>query len=396
MGASKPIKIIAAVVATVVMLIVTVLGICFGRDKLAKVGEWIENRKEKTTIQADNENTEEDVGDVLTSELSLEEDSQKNDVTLSTSLDKTHPTGSGNNLNAVGRPSGQNLSYIDVWSYPQKTSYYVGDSFSTGGLKIAAHYENGMTVDITDDVVIVNPDMYNPGTKNVEVKYTDVQTRETKSCYFDIIIARPTITISKSSLKIKVDSGAYLSANTKPSGVSVTWKTAASSIAKVSGSGYVTGVGSGTTTVTASFIYNGITYTSDSCLVEVEKKASTTKPASQIGIYDVYWNEWYTDEEMLYIYDMDGYVSSNYNIKSVVVGLIGPVYINGKYDELNQSYTFDEDYMDGKTFYLDPQGIWGEDEFYDFDIIAGEEYEFYIRATDEGGGVYEDSWSVTM
>jgi len=58
-----------------------------------------------------------------------------------------------------------------------------------------------------------------------------------------------------------------LVATTTPAGQTVTWSSADSTIASVSG-GVVTGESAGTTTITASMTYNGKTYT-DKCVVTV-------------------------------------------------------------------------------------------------------------------------------
>ena len=80
--------------------------------------------------------------------------------------------------------------------------------------------------------------------------------------------AKASILLNKHSLTINENDTATLTATTVPSGQTVTWTTANSSIADVV-DGVVSGEGTGNTIITASITVDGVTYT-DTCTVVVE------------------------------------------------------------------------------------------------------------------------------
>lgn len=87
------------------------------------------------------------------------------------------------------------------------------------------------------------------------------------------ILERPNITISKSSLSLYIGDVTTLSATVSPTGQTVSWSSSNTGVAKVS-SGKVTAISNGTATITASFQFNGVTY-SDTCSVTVSKPSIT-------------------------------------------------------------------------------------------------------------------------
>ncbi len=391
MESGKLIKIIAGVFAVVAVALVVLLAVHLNQKK---GGDYSEDGDTNIAVTTKENRTK----------LLFNKDELRSDATeQTTSAEETTTvivpsvTTEVNTTKAVqGVSPSSAVSYIGISSYPNTTSYYIGDAFSASGLRVTAYYENGSSANITNQVRVKSPNMYNAGSTDVTVEYTDPATGMIKRTSFGISIAKPSISLSKSSLSLDINDGYSISANTKPYDVYVEWSSASPSIAKVTGNGYVTGVSAGKTSITASFVYNGITYYSNSCTVEVKATPAPTKPESRISAYDVYWNNAEYSEDTLYIYDMDGYVESNYELDYVVVGLIGPVYINGKQSNLNQSFTFEKDDIGGKYFSLNPQDIWGSGEYFDFDIIPGEEYEFYIEASDVNGGWYEEYWTVEL
>lgn len=102
----------------------------------------------------------------------------------------------------------------------------------------------------------------------------------TASCR--ITVADPSIKLDKSSVDLYVGGTATLSATVVPTGSAVTWKSADTSIATVSG-GKITAVAAGSTTVTASITVNGKTYTAP-CTVKVTKP-SITLNNSTLSLY---------------------------------------------------------------------------------------------------------------
>lgn len=102
----------------------------------------------------------------------------------------------------------------------------------------------------------------------------------TASCR--ITVADPSIQLDKSSVDLYVGATATLSATVVPAGSAITWKSADTSIATVSG-GKITAVAAGSTTVTASITVNGKSYTA-SCPVKVTKP-SITLSNSTLSLY---------------------------------------------------------------------------------------------------------------
>ena len=70
------------------------------------------------------------------------------------------------------------LEYIDVSSEPTKTSYYVGDTFSSAGLEVTAYYTNGSHKVVTP-TSITSPNMNTAGNKVVTVTYTENNVTQT-------------------------------------------------------------------------------------------------------------------------------------------------------------------------------------------------------------------------
>ena len=107
------------------------------------------------------------------------------------------------------------------------------------------------------------------GSASITAKFTNKGKTYSASCR--VKVAESGITLSKYSASLNTGETISLSATTTPSGQSVTWSSSNSKVATVSG-GKVTGVGSGTATITASFSYGGKTY-SESCSVTVKRVA---------------------------------------------------------------------------------------------------------------------------
>ncbi len=154
------------------------------------------------------------------------------------------------------------LSSISVYTKPSKTSYYIGDTLSTSGLKLKLTYSDGTTEYVTSGFTTSGFSSTSAGTKTVTVSY------EGKTTTFTVTVNTPTITLSSSSKTLETGKSATLTATTTPSGQSVTWTSSNTSVATVSG-GTVTAKAKGTATITAKFTYNGKTY-SKTCTVTVE------------------------------------------------------------------------------------------------------------------------------
>ena len=145
------------------------------------------------------------------------------------------------------------LESMSIVSNPTKTTYYIGDSLNTSGLKLLATYSDGSTETITSGFTTSGFSSTSAGTKNVTVSYggfTDT---------FTVTVETPNITLSTSSKSVTVGDSSTITATTTPSSQSVTWISSNTSVVTVSG-GTITAKAAGSATITAKFTYNGITY----------------------------------------------------------------------------------------------------------------------------------------
>lgn len=271
------------------------------------------------------------------------------------------------------------LSYLQIVSKPSKIEYYIGESFASSGLRVNAVYTDGTIRDVTPDVSFSGYNLNKSGTQSVKVRFYDgLNTAETS---FNIKVKSPSISLSVDQIDLTVGQYTVVSARTYPSNVEVSWSSSESSVVTVSSSGKVTAVSEGFAVVTATIYYEGSSY-SETCIVSVfsvKPESSTLTVNFDDGTYD-------NDEYTILIYDLEGYISSNYTIEYVEIGLIGPVYINGTVQEIEQSKYYDDvgelgiEYLSLSDF----AKHYGNE--YEFDIIAGEEYTIYIYAEDSAGG----------
>lgn len=121
------------------------------------------------------------------------------------------------------------------------------------------------------------------GSATITAQFTSGDRNYSATC--QVNISETGITLSQYSISdLYVGGTANLSASTSPSGQSVSWSSSNSSVATVS-NGKITAVGAGNTTITAQFVYGGITY-SESCSVsvaEVSVRLSDFNLAMSVG-----------------------------------------------------------------------------------------------------------------
>lgn len=63
------------------------------------------------------------------------------------------------------------VTSIQVTNFPNKISYYVGDTFNSYGIKVMASFSDGSSMDVTNKVTYENTDLSSAGTKTITVKY---------------------------------------------------------------------------------------------------------------------------------------------------------------------------------------------------------------------------------
>lgn len=172
---------------------------------------------------------------------------------------------------------------VTIVSNPTKTTYYIGDSLSTSGLKLLVTYSDGSTKTITSGFTTSGFSSSTAGTKTVTVSY------EGFTDTFTVAVKTPSITLSSSSKTLTVGDSSTITASTTPSGQSVTWTSSNTSVATVFG-GTITAKSAGSATITAKFTYNGIAY-SATCnvtvkaptLTKIEVASNPTKTVYEIG-----------------------------------------------------------------------------------------------------------------
>ena len=153
------------------------------------------------------------------------------------------------------------LSSIAVTAKPTTTTYYVGQSLNTAGMKITATYTNGTTADVTNSVKTSGFDSSTAGTKTVTVFYTEGSITRTAS--FSVTIKA--IELSSIAVTTKPTTTTYyVGQSFNSSGMKITATYNNGTTKDVTSSVKTTGFDSstaGTKTITVSYTENGITKT---------------------------------------------------------------------------------------------------------------------------------------
>lgn len=168
------------------------------------------------------------------------------------------------------------LVAISVYTLPNKTIYYIGDSLNTSGLVLRLTYGDGSTETVSSGFTTSGFSSTSVGTKTITVEYGG------KTTTFSVTVNTPSVSLSSTSTSMTVGDTVTLTATTTPSGQSVTWTSSNTSVATVSG-GTITAKATGTATITAKFTYNGITY-SKTCSVTVASAPNPEPTLSSISI----------------------------------------------------------------------------------------------------------------
>ena len=383
MSSRTKIAIIMGAVAVVILSVVLGVVLVKGTPDLGKIRDDLERNsiasvsfKSETTTKTPETTTSALTNPTETSTLPVQ-------VSTSTYLPQTVPSSS-----AVTIGNKVYLTSVSVYTLPNKTSYYIGDSFSVSGLSVSARYSDG-TSRIVSGNVDNYPDMSYAGQRTVSVSYSDSYGNK-KYDNFSITVKSPSVSLYTSSLYLDVGETYNLSSSSEPSNCTVTWKSSSPNTVWIDNTGKVTALKAGTASITASITYNGRTYTSSTCYVTVSAPQTTaTKSTLSIKGMDTY--TWYCSDDVMWFTDFDGYIISNYELDYVCIGIEGPVYVNGRYDTIDQYYTFDRDEINSTRFDLCDYIC-----YLDFDYIDGEDYTFYIYAEDVSENSVYDEWEITL
>lgn len=148
------------------------------------------------------------------------------------------------------------LSAIEITSEPTKTTYYVGDTFSSAGLEVTAHYNNE-TSSVVTPTSISSPNMSTAGQKEITVSYTE--SGVTKTAKFNITVTAVTL----ESISVNGYTTSFTVGDTFSFGGTVTAHYNNGSTSNVTNSATFTGYdmnSSGAQTVTVSYSGQTTTY----------------------------------------------------------------------------------------------------------------------------------------
>lgn len=148
-----------------------------------------------------------------------------------------------------------NIKSVLIKTKPEKTEYYIGDSFDPKGLSLTVYYRNGSQQTITSGYS-VSFDSTKTGRVYVQISYGN------RSDGFFVNVNSPSIQISETELHVNNGESKELTATTIPAGQTVTWFTDNDCVS-VSQNGTVTGVSNGNAVIIAQFIFNGYVYSAD-------------------------------------------------------------------------------------------------------------------------------------
>ena len=103
-----------------------------------------------------------------------------------------------------------------VASKPNKTTYYIGDSFDSSGLRVEAQYSDGTTEDVTSscDIDTDSFDSRYAGSCSVRISYSDGRNCTTSLA---LTIKAPSISLNKGSITVSDKGSERITATTTPS-----------------------------------------------------------------------------------------------------------------------------------------------------------------------------------
>lgn len=154
-----------------------------------------------------------------------------------------------------GKYSGSKVLYFTVKATNKsKVSLLVGGSAKIGAKsnkKISYTTSNNKVATVNSKGVITGK---KAGTAKITVKTNGVSQKIT------VKVSKPSIKITTTKKSMYIGDSLKLTTSKKPSGAKISWSVDKKKVAKISSSGKLTAVGTGTVTVTAKIKYKGKTY----------------------------------------------------------------------------------------------------------------------------------------
>ena len=151
------------------------------------------------------------------------------------------------------------ITSISISNLPTKITYNLGENLDTTGLSINAIYASGNNKEITDNLDVTGYDSQVEGIQTLTVTYIEnideLNEQNKFTTTFNITVSIPveSVTLNKSATTLIVGSTETLVATITPSNATnknVTWSSSDTSVATVDSTGKVTGVNTGTATIT--------------------------------------------------------------------------------------------------------------------------------------------------
>ena len=170
------------------------------------------------------------------------------------------------------------LTKIEVTTKPTKTTYYVGDSLNTTGIKITGTYNNGTTNDVTSSAAYSGFDTNKTGTQTITVSCGE------KTANFEITVLA--LSITEFTLTPPAKLTYFVGESLNRSGLKATVKYNSGKLLDVTDDIELSGFDSssvGTKTVAAS--YGGKTATFNVTILEVTVESITVTPPTKTSYY---------------------------------------------------------------------------------------------------------------
>lgn len=197
------------------------------------------------------------------------------------------------------------LEDIEIKKPPEKTVYYIGDSFDSTGILINGIYSGFTKKPIDSGFTFSGFSSGTAGRKTVRVTF-DGHTAD-----FDITVKTPTLEIGAASYTITQKNSSPVSVIYEPAGMDVTLSVSPSAVVTVNGFN-ITVNNSGSYTLTATGTYNGREY-SDTCPVTVLCRHDNSEAVGGVSPSCKYPG--YTSG--VYCYDCETYISGHREIDPV-------------------------------------------------------------------------------
>ncbi len=197
------------------------------------------------------------------------------------------------------------LEGIEIKALPEKTVYYLGDTFDSTGIQVNGIYSGHTRKPIASGLTFSGFSSFTAGEKTVRVNY------EGKTADFKVTVKTPVIEIVGDSLTFTQKNSTPVAVTHEPSGMNVTLSLSPSEGVSVNGLN-ITVNNTGNYTLTATGTYNGREFT-DICPVTVVCRHDNSEAVGGVSPSCKYPG--YTSG--VYCYDCETYISGHREIEPV-------------------------------------------------------------------------------